>query len=30
MYVSRGLGVSVLPVRMGVVPEISYFEWFLN
>ena len=30
MYVSRGLGVSVLPVRIGVVPEISYFEWFLN
>ncbi len=30
LYVSRGLGVSVLPVRMGVVPEISYFEWFLN
>jgi uncharacterized protein len=30
MYVSRGLGVSVLPVRIGVVPEIGYFEWFLN
>ncbi|MEH1865544.1 MAG: metallophosphoesterase [Nostoc sp.] len=30
LYVSRGLGVSVLPVRMGVIPEISYFEWFLN
>ena len=30
LYVSRGLGVSVLPVRIGVVPEISYFEWFLN
>jgi uncharacterized protein len=30
LYVSRGLGVSVLPVRMGVVPEISYFEWFLK
>ncbi|MBD2244825.1 hypothetical protein [Nostoc sp. FACHB-888] len=30
LYVSRGLGVSILPVRMGVVPEISYFEWFLN
>ncbi len=30
MYVSRGLGVSVLPVRIGVVPEIGYFEWFLD
>ncbi|MCC5652452.1 hypothetical protein LC609_22030 [Nostoc sp. XA013] len=30
LYVSRELGVSILPVRMGVVPEISYFEWFLN
>jgi hypothetical protein len=30
LYVSRGLGVSVLPVRMGAVPEISYFEWFLE
>ena len=30
MYVSRGLGVSILPVRIGVVPEIGYFEWFLN
>jgi uncharacterized protein len=30
LYVSRGLGFSVLPVRMGAVPEISYFEWFLK
>ncbi|KAF3890060.1 MULTISPECIES: metallophosphoesterase [Nostocales] len=30
LYVSRGLGVSVLPLRMGAVPEITYFEWFLN
>lgn len=30
LYVSRGLGVSVLPVRMGAVPEIGYFEWFLE
>jgi predicted MPP superfamily phosphohydrolase len=29
LYVSRGLGVSVLPVRIGAVPEIAYFEWFL-
>ncbi|MBW4621442.1 MAG: metallophosphoesterase [Cyanosarcina radialis HA8281-LM2] len=30
LYVSRGLGVSVLPARMGAVPEISYFEWFID
>lgn len=30
MYVSRGLGVSILPMRIGVVPEIGYFQWFLN
>jgi uncharacterized protein len=30
LYVSRGLGVSVLPVRIGAVPEIAYFEWFLQ
>lgn len=26
MYVSRGIGVSVLPVRFGVRPEIAVFE----
>ena len=30
VYVSRGLGISVLPLRIGTVPEISYFEWFLK
>lgn len=30
LYVSRGLGVSVLPARIGTVPEISYFEWSLR
>ncbi len=30
MYVSRGLGVSVLPMRIGSVPEIGYFEWVLK
>jgi uncharacterized protein len=30
LYVSRGLGVSVLPARIGTVPEISYFEWSLK
>jgi uncharacterized protein len=30
VYVSRGLGVSVLPIRIGTVPEIGYFEWVLK
>lgn len=30
VYVSKGLGISVLPLRIGTVPEISYFEWFLK
>jgi uncharacterized protein len=30
LYVSRGLGVSIFPARLGVVPEISYFEWVVN
>ncbi|MFM7603014.1 MAG: metallophosphoesterase [Pseudanabaena sp.] len=30
VYVSKGLGISVLPLRFGTVPEISYFEWFLK
>lgn len=30
VYVSRGLGVSVLPIRIGAVPEIGYFEWVLK
>jgi predicted MPP superfamily phosphohydrolase len=30
MYVSRGLGVSVLPMRIGTIPEIAYFEWVLK
>jgi hypothetical protein len=30
VYVSRGLGISVLPIRIGAIPEISYFEWFLK
>lgn len=30
LYVSRGLGASVLPFRLGAVPEISYFEWPLS
>lgn len=27
MYVSRGLGTSVVPARVGAVPEIAHFEW---
>jgi uncharacterized protein len=30
VYVSRGLGISVLPMRIGAVPEIGYFEWVLK
>ncbi|TYQ24175.1 metallophosphoesterase [Pseudanabaena sp. UWO311] len=30
IYVSRGLGVSVLPMRIGTIPEIAYFEWVLK
>jgi len=30
MYISRGLGVSILPMRIGTVPEISYFEYCLR
>ncbi|HVE33307.1 MAG TPA: metallophosphoesterase [Gemmatimonadaceae bacterium] len=29
MYVSRGLGTSVVPARLGAVPEIAHFEWAL-
>jgi len=30
LYVSRGLGTSILPVRLGSVPEIAVFDWFLS
>ena len=30
LYVSRGLGISILPIRIGAVPEIAYFEWVLK
>jgi hypothetical protein len=26
LYVSRGLGTTLLPIRFGSVPEIAYFE----
>jgi len=29
MYVSRGLGTSVLPLRLGSPPEIAVFDWHL-
>ena len=29
LYVSRGLGTSIVPVRLGSVPEIACFDWFL-
>ncbi|MBF0192750.1 MAG: metallophosphoesterase [Magnetococcales bacterium] len=27
LYVSRGIGTSVLPLRIGARPEIAFFEW---
>jgi len=27
LYVSRGLGTTLLPIRFGAVPEIAYFEF---
>jgi predicted MPP superfamily phosphohydrolase len=26
MYVSRGIGTSVVPIRLGAVPEIAVFD----
>jgi predicted MPP superfamily phosphohydrolase len=30
LYVSRGIGTSVVPVRFGVPPEIAVFDWRLR
>lgn len=30
LYVSRGLGTSILPARFCALPEIAYFEWALS
>jgi uncharacterized protein len=30
LYVSRGLGVSSIPLRIGAMPEIGYFEWSMR
>lgn len=30
LYVSRGLGTSVVPVRFGAPPEIAVFDWRLT
>jgi len=30
LYVSRGLGWTSLPIRLGSVPEIAFFEWKLE
>jgi predicted MPP superfamily phosphohydrolase len=29
LYVSRGVGMSLIPVRLGAVPELAVFEWTL-
>ena len=30
LFVSRGIGTSVIPVRLGSVPEVVRLEWFLK
>lgn len=30
LYVSRGIGTSLVPVRIGAPPEIALFEWTLG
>lgn len=30
LYVSRGIGTSVLPLRLGARPEVASFEWWLE
>jgi hypothetical protein len=30
LYVSRGIGTSILPIRIGSVPEIAIFEYYFN
>ncbi len=27
MYISRGIGTSIIPLRIGARPELSFFEW---
>lgn len=29
LSVSRGVGTSLIPVRLGAVPEVAVFEWAL-
>jgi predicted MPP superfamily phosphohydrolase len=29
MYVSRGIGTSLMPVRIGATPELAIFDWSL-
>ena len=29
LYVSRGVGTSLIPIRLGAVPEVAVFEWTL-
>ncbi|NBC01413.1 MAG: hypothetical protein GVY15_11225 [Bacteroidetes bacterium] len=30
LFVSRGIGTSVFPVRLGASPELPLFEWYLH
>lgn len=29
-YVNRGIGTSILPIRLGARPEVALFEWWLR
>jgi predicted MPP superfamily phosphohydrolase len=30
VYVSRGVGTSVLPIRFGARPEVAVIDWWLR
>lgn len=30
MYVSRGIGTSIIPIRIGSQPELAFFEWVFH
>jgi predicted MPP superfamily phosphohydrolase len=29
LYVSRGIGTSLVPIRIGATPELAQFDWSL-
>jgi predicted MPP superfamily phosphohydrolase len=30
LYVSRGIGTSLVPIRIGATPELAQFDWSLG